>query len=452
MTSRLPHLQRGRHRLLCAFVLCLSLWFHCSVSLAKGIAIPDSLQRLTFVIGEQPLHMQRVEGGVFTMGATPEQQSDPISSDRPMHTVALSPYYIATTEVTNALWQTVMPEWNKINEWEDPLKPVSWVSWEDCQVFIARLNAITGNHFRLPTEAEWEFAARGGNRGHSYRFAGGDVADSVSWGLNNSGNQKHRVAQRQPNELGLYDMTGNVSEWCNDWFAPYYLGTEPNPQGPATGQLRVVRGGSYDNCEDNRHLSARFYHLPNRSMSDCGLRLALTLPDDPALRVPDEPQLTRRVRISNRTFRLLYVPAEHPYYISEKPVTVGQWRHIMRSADIEGTAFRPAMGMTQAERLQFIEIGRASCGQALSMADPAEVEMAVALQVISAKDTITTTARERRKQRSVREIQQSRRVRQRANKWAALVGLRIDVPDDPVLQSFTNEDQNKHPLWLIIRQ
>lgn len=434
-------------------IVWIAAWCGIVSAAAKKPAyiVPDSLQVLTFRVGEQVVKMQRVEGGVFTMGATPEQQSDPVSSDRPMHTVAVSPFYIGTTEVTNALWQTVMPDWNKINEWEDPLKPVSWVSWDDCQVFIERLNALTNSHFRLLTEAEWEYAARGGERGHSYRFAGGNIADSVSWGLNNAGNQKHRVAQRQTNELGLYDMTGNVSEWCQDWFAPYYLGTEPNPQGPATGQLRVARGGSYDNCEDNRHLSVRFYHFPNRAMGDCGLRLALTLPDDPAQVVPEEPQLTRRVRISNRTFRMLYVPADKPYYISEKPVSFGQWRHIMHS-DLEGKALRPATGMTREERTRFIETGRTESGQPLAIADLAEVDMAVALQVVSAKDTITMSVRDRKRQRSTQDIQRSRRVRRRANQWTELIGIHLDVPDDPVLQSFTHDNGDSLPLWLVIRQ
>ena len=128
--------------IVCAVVWCGII----SVAAKKPILpIPDSLQVLTFQVGEQVITMQRVEGGVFTMGATPEQQSDPIASDQPMHTVAVSPFYIGTTEVTNALWQTVMPEWNKINEWEDPLKPVSWVSWEDCQLFIERLNILTNS-------------------------------------------------------------------------------------------------------------------------------------------------------------------------------------------------------------------------------------------------------------------------------------------------------------------
>lgn len=417
----------------------------------RKIAVPDSLQVLTFQIGEQTITMQRVEGGVFTMGATPEQQSDPIASDQPMHTVALSPFYIATTEVTNALWQTVMPEWNKINEWEDPLKPVSWVSWEDCQLFISRLNTLTHSTFRLPTEAEWEYAARGGNHGHSYRFAGGNIADSVSWGLNNAGNQKHRVAQRQPNELGLYDMTGNVSEWCQDWYAPYYLGTEPNPQGPSTGQLRTARGGSYDNCEDNRHLSIRFYHLPTRAMGDCGLRLALTLSDDPALQIPEDPQLVRRIRICNRTFRMLYVPAETPYYISEKPVTFAQWRHIMHS-DLEGKAMRPATGMTREERTRFIEKGRTESNQALGIATTLDIETAVTLQVVSPKDTITINPRHIKRQRSTRDIQRSRRIRKRTNQWTELLGIHLDVPEDPVLQSFTHSNDEHQPLWLVIKR
>ena len=141
--------------------------------------IPDSLQVLRFEVNGVPFSMQRVEGGVFMMGGTREQHRELISTDLPTHMVALDAYYIAHTEVTQALWQVVMPEWEIMDDWHNPNHPVSDLNWYDCQVFIHRLDSLTGMPFRLPTEAEWEFAARGGNKSQGTRFAGGNMVDSV---------------------------------------------------------------------------------------------------------------------------------------------------------------------------------------------------------------------------------------------------------------------------------
>lgn len=142
--------------------------------------IPDSLQVLHFDVNGVPFDMQRVEGGVFVMGGTREQHRERISTDLPTHTVALDAYYIASTEVTQALWKAVMPEWEFFEELYLPNFPISYISWNDCQEFVRRLDSITGMPFRLPTEAEWEFAARGGNRSKGFRFAGGNIVENVS--------------------------------------------------------------------------------------------------------------------------------------------------------------------------------------------------------------------------------------------------------------------------------
>ena len=214
-----------------------------------------------------------------------------------------------------------MPEWEFIEEMYLPNFPICYISWNDCQEFIRRLDSITGMPFRLPTEAEWEFAARGGNKSQGYRFAGGNIVDSVSWGLNNAGFRTHEVKQKQPNELGLYDMTGNVSEWCFDWYAPYHLGTEPNPQGPTTGQEKIMRGSSYSNCQDNSYISHRYMAAPTEATNYCGMRLALTLPNEPTLQVKEELELVKKLKIKNVRIKLVYVDTQEPYYISEEPVS-----------------------------------------------------------------------------------------------------------------------------------
>ena len=163
--------------------------------------------------------------------------------------VTLSPFAIGQTEVTQALWEAVMGSnpsyFNGDSQPGSPDHPVEQVTWEDCQEFITKLNEMTGRTFRLPSEAEWEFAARGGNYSHGYSYAGSDDVDQVAWYRQNSDRVTHPVAEKLPNELGLYDMSGNVWEWCQDWFGPY--GSEPlvNPVGPESGTERVIRGGSY---------------------------------------------------------------------------------------------------------------------------------------------------------------------------------------------------------------
>jgi formylglycine-generating enzyme required for sulfatase activity len=210
----------------------------------------DSLQVLQFQVEGVVFEMRRIEGGLFVMGGTAEQHQEVISTDLPTHTVSLDAYYIASTEVTVALWKVLMPEWYIPDDWNTANHPITNITWYDCQEFIRRLDSITGLPFRLPTEAEWEFAARGGNASKGYRFAGSNKIEDVGWGFYNAGFKIHRVGCKQPNELGLYDMTGNVSEWCSDWYGRYYLGTEPNPQGADKGEWKVIRGGSFDNCKD----------------------------------------------------------------------------------------------------------------------------------------------------------------------------------------------------------
>ena len=226
-----------------------------------------------FTVNGVSFEMVRVEGGTFRMGATAEQGRDADSNEKPTHQVTLSSYRIGKTEVTQALWQAVMG--SNPSNFKGSNLPVEQVSWEDCQTFIRKLNALTGKNFRLPTEAEWEFAARGGNNSQGFKYSGSKKIDNVAWYKDNSSSTTHPVATKAPNELGIYDMIGNVYEWCNDWYSSYTSAPQTNPTGPNSGSNRVSRGGSWasiawDCRVSNRaHGSStiRFYHL--------GLRLAL---------------------------------------------------------------------------------------------------------------------------------------------------------------------------------
>ena len=218
-------------------------------------------------------NMVYVEGGTFTMGATTEQGSDASSDEYPAHQVTLSSYYIGKYEVTQALWQAVMGK-NPSRFTGDSRRPVEQVSWDECQEFIGKLNRLTGRKFRLPTEAEWEFAARGGNKSRGYKYAGSDNLNSVAWYSENSGGTTHPVGQKAPNELGLYDMSGNVFEWCQRCDS-YSSGSQRNPTGPSSGSGRVFRGGSWASTADYCRVSFLDYRYTDARHSNWGLRLAL---------------------------------------------------------------------------------------------------------------------------------------------------------------------------------
>jgi formylglycine-generating enzyme required for sulfatase activity len=188
--------------------------------------------------------MVKVEGGTFMMGATEEQGTDAFDREKPVHQVTLSDYYIGETVVTQELWKAVMGN-NPSKFTGDNERSVEMVSWEEAQEFIEKLNRETGREFRLPTEAEWEYAARGGNKSQGYKYSGSDNLDEVAWYRVNSGDKTHPVKEKKSNEIGLYDMSGNVWEWCQDWFGKYSRDAQLNPQGSSKGAYRVARGGSW---------------------------------------------------------------------------------------------------------------------------------------------------------------------------------------------------------------
>ena len=197
-----------------------------------------------------------------------------LSDESPVHDVTLSDYYIGETEVTQELWQAVMGS-NPSRFIGDLQRPVENVSWNDCQAFVRKLNELTGGNFRLPTEAEWEYAARGGQKSRDYKFSGSNNIDDVAWYWDNSNNTTHPVKAKSPNELGIYDMSGNVWEGCEDWYGDYNSAAQTNPKGASSGVYRVDRGGGWNYNATNCRCTNRKVKFPSNAYSDQGLRLAM---------------------------------------------------------------------------------------------------------------------------------------------------------------------------------
>ena len=300
------------------------------ISLALLLVVPMFViaqESISITVNGVSFKMVKVQGGTFTMGSTSEQGSDASDYEKPTHRVTLSNYYIGETEVTQQLWKAVMgnnpsdfgPKETNVakcsydsfvadakqlnakkpgtvriptrQEWDAAMvttsgsmkRPVEQVSWDDCQEFIRRLNQLTGRNFRLPTEAEWEFAARGGVKSRGYRYSGSNNIGTVAWYGENAYDKgesspdygTHNVKTKQPNELGLYDMIGNVWEWCSDWYGDYSGAAQTNPKGASSGSNRVRRGGSWAYEARNSRVSYRNHYSPSNRFNTLGLRLAL---------------------------------------------------------------------------------------------------------------------------------------------------------------------------------
>ena len=231
-----------------------------------------------FTLGRISFTMIYVEGGTFTMGATSEQGRGTDKDEKPAHQVTLSDYYIGQTEVTQDLWEEIMGD-VPLKKYNGSKYPVSMVSWEDCQKFIDKLNRafasqLGGKHFALPTEAQWEYAARGGQKTKGYKYSGSNTVGSVAWYKDNN-DQITQVGIKAANELGIYDMSGNVLEWCQDWYGSYSSSPQTNPTGVASGSDRVMRGGSWVNDAKACRVSFRNYEAPESHYSNIGLRLVI---------------------------------------------------------------------------------------------------------------------------------------------------------------------------------
>lgn len=265
-------------------LVCASIFFNFQFSALNSLWAQDSVLTVSLSDGIA-IEMVYVEGGTFTMGnrATPKGIKLTYDASRPEHKVAVRNFFIGRHEVTQAQWQAVMGS-NPSNFVGDSL-PVEQVSWDDAQQFCAMLSQITGLRFRLPTEAEWEYAARGGRMSKRHVFAGGNNRDNYVWYCVNSGGHTHPVGQLQPNELGLYDMCGNVAEWCSDWMAPYSdmlgdgIDVIDNPRGPSSGDSRVLRGGHYNSTSPACTVYDRGWYLPSGRYEFYGLRIVMDPPE-----------------------------------------------------------------------------------------------------------------------------------------------------------------------------
>lgn len=240
---------------------------------------------LSFTVNGVSFIMKPVEGSTFQMGSDDGEAND---DEKPTHTVTLSDYYIGEFEVTQGLWYAVMEtsvsqQRDKVGVTEQ-LKgegddyPMYFVNWNECQEFVKKLKRITGFSFRLPTEAEWEYAARGGNKSNGNMYSGSNSIEDVAWctsTTNDSGTNP--VGMKSPNELGIYDMSGNVWEWCQDWYGSYNGGSQTNPVGPSDGSSRVRRGGGWYSLDGFCRVSMRYYRNPGDRSTHLGFRLALSL-------------------------------------------------------------------------------------------------------------------------------------------------------------------------------
>jgi formylglycine-generating enzyme required for sulfatase activity len=253
------------------------------------VALPEtvSLQRVnplrSWLVSNRELQsIEHVEpemilvlGGSFTMGCSTAKGGACENDESPRHRVHLSDFYMSKYEVTQAQWKAVM-ESNPSYFSDCDSCPVERVSWNDAQAFILKLNQKTAKNYRLPTEAEWEYAARGGKKSKGYKYAGSDTIDSVAWFADNSGGKTHPVGQKQANELGIYDMSGNVWEWCSDWYGNYSAEVQTNPGGPNSGSNRALRGGGWNGLASRCRVADRSNDGPdNRNRNSGGFRLVL---------------------------------------------------------------------------------------------------------------------------------------------------------------------------------
>lgn len=226
-----------------SFLFCILCFIFCRIELS------DDQEKFISMLNEDMVY---VEGGSFIMGESAVNDTCLYEDEFPVHKVTVEGFYISKFEVTQNLWVAIVGE--NHSYWKGDSLPMINVSYNNCKMFIDKLNALTGGEYRLPTEAEWEYAAKGGLHSERLLYSGSNDVDSVAWYYDNSSEKIHKVGMKRPNALGIYDMSGNVWEWCEDWYSRYNINFQNNPQGPKDGEGRVTRGGSWYNppkCQRN---------------------------------------------------------------------------------------------------------------------------------------------------------------------------------------------------------
>lgn len=250
---------------------------------AKTVVNPYTTITVETSYGSIQFDMAKIDGGTFTMGAQSTSYSqinydkDADSDEQPTHSVTLSSYYMGKTPVTQRLWYVIMGSYpdisNTYGRGDD--YPIYNVTYTQCEQFITKLNSLTNKKFRMPTEAEWEFAARGGNNNNKYKYSGSNTIGVVAWYGSNAGGKTHPVAQKEANEVNLYDMSGNVWEWCSDWYGNYSVTAQTNPKGTSSGPGKVIRGGGYDDLPTECRVSVRSNAPASNSFTTLGFRLVM---------------------------------------------------------------------------------------------------------------------------------------------------------------------------------
>jgi formylglycine-generating enzyme required for sulfatase activity len=217
------------------------------------------------------IEMILVKGGTFRMGCSEEQGEDCNDNEKPLHSVTVSSFNMGKYEVTQAQWKCIMGDNPSFYKGDN--LPVEQVRLTAIEEFISKLNSATGKRYRLPTEAEWEYAARGGNKSQGYKYSGSNTLSNVGWISDNSSDTTHPVGGKSPNELGIYDMSGNVMEWCSDWYSDYSSSSQTNPVGPSSGRSRMYRGGGWNDLSKYCRVSSRDIVIPAYRFSRIGFRL-----------------------------------------------------------------------------------------------------------------------------------------------------------------------------------